>query len=103
LVQKNGEPKADPNIPKRGRVRGGEGGMDFEKKIGVIFNIAKNNNIVFPFLGSKRWGMGFPRHPSEFAPSLKHLLVKTYLVCMFWLHPFSCTLQSLFLLLIRHK
>jgi hypothetical protein len=29
--------------------------------------------------------VGFARHPSEFAPSLKHLLVKTYLVCMFWL------------------
>jgi hypothetical protein len=105
LVQKNGQPKADPNIPKRGRGRGGEGRAEWilKKKIGVIFNIAKNNNIVFPILGSKRWGMGFPRHPSEFAPSLKHLLVKTYLVCMFWLHPFSCTLQSLFLLLIRHK
>jgi hypothetical protein len=60
-------------FPKGGG--GGEGGMDFEKKIGVIFNIAKNNNIVFPILGSKRWGMGFPRHPSEFVPSLKHLLV----------------------------
>ena len=37
----------------------------------------------------KDGGWGSPRHPSEFAPSLKHLLVKTYLVCMFWLHLFS--------------
>jgi hypothetical protein len=26
------------------------------------------------------------RHPSEFTPSLKHLLAKTYIVCMFRLH-----------------
>jgi hypothetical protein len=26
------------------------GGMNFEKKKGVIFNIAKNNNIFFHFL-----------------------------------------------------
>ena len=37
----------------------------------------------------KDGGWGSPRHPSEFAPSLKHLLVKTYFVCMFWLHLFS--------------
>jgi hypothetical protein len=46
-------------------------------------------NTFFSNFWFEKVGVGLPKHPSEFAPSLKHLLVKTYLVCMFWLYLFS--------------
>ena len=66
--------KGGSKYSQKGAGRGGKGGMDFEKKIGVIFNIAKKQQHFFPIIRLEKVGNGVPQAPLWVCPLSETLI-----------------------------